>query len=220
MSSVLLKSVLRNKSAHEGKRYFSVFNQRTFANWQVYTERGCLDMSMRPAEFSEKSSYLSVERAGSVFMGFAPKDPNRDFGYSWDKKQIFSLNTNEIGEILSMEGTLTLRRDPTKFKGADDDSNVQKTLEIVPREKKRLAVGPGQQAPVGGQKSLPFYTVRMNVTDTGVNQLDLTVPLTRAEFTVMRELLRSALPHLVGWSACFNPTITQDQESWDSTVDQ
>lgn len=180
-------------------RQFSldVENARTFAPWNIMKESGCVSIALRPAEFENRSNYTKLSQPGTIFVSFAAKLKDKEWGYDWPNKAVFSLSLSEIGELLVAD-TLTLKHTGA-MKGAND-AGLAKTFELTPDE------------------SAKGFNVRLRVTNVQhqVDEMDLSVPMSRGELTVLRNLLSNSLQHLSGWSACVQPTIKAADSPWDN----
>jgi len=116
---------------------------------------------------------------GGVFIEAAPAiGPNK---YDWKKKVIFALSVTDIGKVLSegfrRDGKLSLYHDP----GAKSNrANVtKKSLRIE-----------------AGQRSGFFMHLR---EETAGNEKTITIPVSPDEATIIVELLKAAIPKILGW---------------------
>nr|XP_017244738.1 PREDICTED: single-stranded DNA-bindig protein WHY2, mitochondrial-like isoform X2 [Daucus carota subsp. sativus] len=143
-------------------------SDRVFANYNIYKGKVALSASPRLPQFSKlDSGSLKVDRQGTIMLSFSPAIGERK--YDWEKKQFFALSTTEVGSLISLgpNDTCEFYHDPSMK--SSNAGQVRKTLQVKP-----YADGSG-------------YFISLSVVNNILNISDrFTVPVTRAEFAVMR----------------------------------
>ncbi|KAL1819235.1 hypothetical protein ACET3Z_014104 [Daucus carota] len=170
-------------------------SDRVFANYNIYKGKVALSASPRLPQFSKlDSGSLKVDRQGTIMLSFSPAIGERK--YDWEKKQFFALSTTEVGSLISLgpNDTCEFYHDPSMK--SSNAGQVRKTLQVKP-----YADGSG-------------YFISLSVVNNILNISDrFTVPVTRAEFAVMRTAFSFILPHILGWDRYINQSAKNTQES-------
>ncbi|KHN35329.1 hypothetical protein glysoja_028959 [Glycine soja] len=105
--------------------------------------------------------------------------------YDWDKRQKFALSATEVGSLITMDAqdSCDFFHDPSML--SSNAGQVRKSLSIKPH-----ANG---------------YFVSLTVVNNLLNTKDyFSVPVTTAEFAVMKTACTFALPHIMGWDQITN----------------
>ncbi|XVF63488.1 hypothetical protein PTKIN_Ptkin09bG0090600 [Pterospermum kingtungense] len=161
---------------------------RVFAPYTVYKGKAALSVSPLLPTFSKidsASASLRVDRQGSMMLTFWPAVGERK--YDWEKRQKFALSPTEVGSLISMgphDGSEFFHDPSMKSTNA---GQVSKKLYI-----KALDGGNG-------------YMISLTVTNNILKSTDrFNVPVTTAEFAVLKTACSFALPHIIGWDWLIN----------------
>lgn len=155
-----------------------------FAPYTVY--KGKAALSARPIlpTFSKlDSGGLKVDRRGTIMLTLWPAVGERK--YDWEKKQSFALSATEVGSLISLgpKESCEFFHDPSKL--SSNEGKVKKNLSVKPNDN--------------------GYFFQLNVTNSILKTNDrYTVPVSTAEFAVMRTAFSFALPHIMGWDRYTN----------------
>ncbi|KAG2321670.1 hypothetical protein Bca52824_014883 [Brassica carinata] len=154
---------------------------RVFAPYAIFKGRAALSVEPVLPTFTKiEPGNLRIDRRGSVMMTFMPAVSDRK--YDWEKKQLFALSPTEVGSVISMgpQDSSEFFHDPSMK--SSNAGQVRKSLSIKP-----LADSTG-------------YFFQLSVTDNIHNSNDrIVVPVTKAEFAVLKSAFSFALPHILGW---------------------
>ncbi|CAA7052314.1 unnamed protein product [Microthlaspi erraticum] len=154
---------------------------RVFAPYAIFKGRAALSVEpVLPTFTKVEHGNLRIDRRGSVMMTFMPASGERK--YDWQKRQLFALSPTEVGSLISMgsHDSSEFFHDPSMK--SSNAGQVRKSLSIKP-----LAEGNG-------------YFITLTVVNTILNTNDrFVVPVTTAEFTVLKTAFSFALPHIMGW---------------------
>ncbi|KAJ0241130.1 Single-stranded DNA-binding protein WHY2 [Hirschfeldia incana] len=155
---------------------------RVFAPYAIFKGRAALSVEPVLPTFTKiEPGNLRVDRRGSVMMTFMPAVSERK--YDWEKKQLFALSPTEVGSVISMgpQDSSEFFHDPSMK--SSNAGQVRKSLSIKP-----LADSTG-------------YFFQLSVTDNIHNTNDrIVVPVSKAEFAVLKSAFSFALPHILGWA--------------------
>ncbi|KAF7805245.1 ammonium transporter 1 member 2 [Senna tora] len=156
-------------------------SSRIFAPYSVYKGKAALSLSPCLPTFTKlESGTVIVDRHGSMMMIFTPAVGERK--YDWEKKQRFALSATEVGSLISMGPTDSCEFFHDPAMKSSNAGQVRKSLSIKPH-----ADGSG-------------YFMSLNVVNNILKTKEfLTVPVTTAEFAVMKTACNFALPHIMGW---------------------
>ncbi|KAK0577631.1 hypothetical protein LWI29_036101 [Acer saccharum] len=162
---------------------------RIFAPYSIYKGKAaiCVDPIL-PTFTKMDSGHFRVDRKGCILLTFGPAIGERK--YDWGKKQVFALSATEIGSLISMSPTDTSEffHDPSMK--SSNAGQVRKNLSI---------------------KAVPDangYFISLNVVNNLTKTTDrFVVPVTTAEFAVMKTACSYALPHIIGWHRLTNPQL-------------
>ncbi|XP_006646903.1 single-stranded DNA-binding protein WHY2, mitochondrial [Oryza brachyantha] len=154
---------------------------RKFASYTVFKGKAALSMHPVLPSFSKLESGGSrVSRNGSVMLTFFPAVGQRKYDYS--KKQIFALSPTEVGSLISLGPAESCEffHDPSMK--SSHEGQVKKSLSVTP---------------LGNDSGYFLNITVLNNLQKTTERLSL--PITKAEFAVMRTTLSFALPHILGW---------------------
>ncbi|KAI3750875.1 hypothetical protein L2E82_21752 [Cichorium intybus] len=157
---------------------------RIFADYSIFKGKAALSVAPVLPSFSKMDSgYTKVDRRGVIMLTFRPAIGERK--YDSEKKQLFALSVTEVGAFISLGSgdSCEFFHDPSML--SRDAGQVRKSLSIKPHTD-------------GYFISL---TVVNNILKTNER---LTVPVSTAEFAVMRAAFSFALPHIMGWAHSTN----------------
>ncbi|KAL7118388.1 hypothetical protein ACP275_03G133400 [Erythranthe tilingii] len=159
---------------------------KVFAPYSIYKGKAALSADPLLPMFTKlESGGYKVERRGSIMLTFWPAIGERK--YDWDKRQKFALSATEVGSLISLgsKDSCEFFHDPSML--SSNAGQVRKSLSI-----KAHADGSG-------------YFVSLSVVNNILKTNDrFVVPVTTAEFAVMRTAFTFALPHLIGWDQYTN----------------
>ncbi|KAE8663221.1 Single-stranded DNA-binding protein WHY1 [Hibiscus syriacus] len=161
---------------------------RYYVGHSIYKGKAALTVEPKAPEFVPlDSGAFKISREGFVLLQFAPAAGVRQ--YDWGRKQVFSLSVTEIGTLISLgtKESCEFFHDP--FKGKSDEGKVRKVLKVEP-----LPDGSGHFFNLGVQNKL------VNMDES------IYIPITLAEFTVLKSAFSFILPYLLGWHAFANST--------------
>ncbi|CAH9126740.1 unnamed protein product [Cuscuta epithymum] len=165
--------------------------QKVFAPYTIYKGKAALSASPTLPTFS-KSDFggVMVARKGVIMLTFFPAIGERK--YDWGKKQVFALSATEVGALLNLgpDDSCEFFHDPSMRQS--NAGEVRKSLSVKAH----------------GDSS--GYFMSLNVVNNVQKTNDrLTVPVTCAEFAVMRTAFSFALPHMLGWNRYLDPQQTR-----------
>ncbi|KAK3229274.1 hypothetical protein Dsin_001155 [Dipteronia sinensis] len=171
--------------------FFSVENPvpRIFAPYSIYKGKAavCVDPIL-PTFTKMDSGHFRVDRKGCILLTFWPAIGERK--YDWGKKQVFALSATEVGSLISMspKDSSEFFHDPSMK--SSNAGQVRKSLSI---------------------KAVPDangYFISLSVVNNLSKTTDrFVVPVTTAEFVVMKTACSYALPHIMGWHRLTNPQL-------------
>ncbi|XP_010427952.1 PREDICTED: single-stranded DNA-binding protein WHY2, mitochondrial-like [Camelina sativa] len=168
---------------------------RVFAPYAIFKGKAALSVEPVLPTFTEiDSGNLRIERRGSLRMTFMPSIGERK--YDGGQKQLFSLSPTEVGSLISMgsKDSSEFFHDPSMK--SSNAGQVRKTLSIKPH-----ADGSG-------------YFFSLSVVNNILNTNDrFVVPVTTAEFAVMKTAFSFALPHIMGWDRVIDQVGTGTQKT-------
>jgi hypothetical protein len=192
-------STARESSAPKG--YIA---DRIFAPFSVYKGKAALSVTPILPTFTKlNSGTLVVDRRGVMLLKFLPAIGERK--YDNEKRQVFALSATEVGSLISLgsKDSCEFFHDPSML--SSNAGQVRKSLSI-----KHHADGTG-------------YLISLNVVNNILKTKEFfTVPVTTAEFAVMKTACSFALPHILGWDRLTNQ-LSQDSRravGHPSKVDQ
>ncbi|KAG2435106.1 hypothetical protein HXX76_007191 [Chlamydomonas incerta] len=168
-------------------------SDRVYTNYYVYKTRAAMCVRLLPPTFSKTQAGKVLERDGTMLLEFATANAaaagagngpagNVNRTYNWSNKVTFALSPVELGNILAgdavaSEKGLVLWHDPAK---------LGKTGEAM----KKLSL-----------KQLPDGNISFNMNAGPEN---ISVPVTKGEFEVIKSVAQFAIPRLLGFDAVFS----------------
>ncbi|XP_054803466.1 single-stranded DNA-binding protein WHY2, mitochondrial [Prosopis cineraria] len=156
-------------------------SSQIFVPYSVFKGKAALSLSPRLPTFSKlDSGTIVIDRRGSMMMTFIPALGERK--YDWKKKQRFALSATEVGSLISTGPTDSCEffHDPAML--SSNAGQVRKSLSIKPH------------ADSSG------YFMSLSVVNNILKTKEyLSVPVTTAEFAVMKTACSFALPRIMGW---------------------
>ncbi|MCL7021532.1 hypothetical protein MKW94_008171 [Papaver nudicaule] len=181
--SFVSQAVARPNSASDGD------SGKVFVDYTIFKGKGALNMSPIPPKFSQlQSGCMKVDRKGAMMLNFFPAvGPKK---YDWQKKQGFALSVTEMGSLISLGPSESAEffHDPSMQ--SSNAGQVRKKLSVQP-------LGNG-----GG------FSFSLNVNNSVSKTSDqIYVPVSKAEFEVMRSSFNYILPRIMGWDRLFNPQL-------------
>ncbi|KAL6629128.1 hypothetical protein ACP70R_028893 [Stipagrostis hirtigluma subsp. patula] len=154
---------------------------KKFASYTVFKGKAALSVHpILPSFCRIESGGSRVNKNGSVMLTFFPAVGQRKYDYA--KKQLFALSPTEVGSLISLGPAESCEffHDPSMK--SSHEGQVKKSLSITP---------------LGSDSG---YFVNLTVLNNVQKTTDrLSVPVTKAEFAVLRTALSFALPHIMGW---------------------
>ncbi|XP_026665922.1 single-stranded DNA-binding protein WHY1, chloroplastic-like [Phoenix dactylifera] len=169
-----------------------VQSSRVFVGYSIYKGKAALTVEPKAPEFTPlDSGAFKVSKEGFILLQFAPAAAVRQ--YDWNRKQVFSLSVPEIGALmaLSEKDSCEFFHDP--FKGRSEEGKIRKVLKAEP-----LPDGSGHFFNLSVQNRL------LNVDES------IYIPITKAEFAILKSAFNFILPHLLGWHAFANAIKPED----------
>ncbi|XP_011621001.1 single-stranded DNA-binding protein WHY2, mitochondrial isoform X1 [Amborella trichopoda] len=164
----------------------------------IFKGKAALKMDPIGPKFSKLNpDSMRIERRGCVLLTFFPAIGVRK--YDWQKRQIFALSATEVGSVISLGPTDSCEffHDPSLKKS--DEGQVRKSLHIAPNS----------------DNSGHFFNLQ--VTNAIQKTMDrLSVPVAKAELSVMQSAFSFILPHLMGWDRIANPMMRLAPENLPS----
>ncbi|KAE8691296.1 Single-stranded DNA-bindig protein WHY2 [Hibiscus syriacus] len=168
-------------------------NARVFSPYTIYKGKAALSVSPLLPTFSKIDSAtggLRVDRRGSMMLTFLPAIAERK--YDWEKRQVSIsilnlLSSTEVGSLISMGA-----HDASEFfhDPAMKSSNAGQVS-------KKLFI----KALDGGNGYMVSLTVTNNILKSNER---INVPVSTAEFAVLKTACSFALPHIIGWDRLTN----------------
>eukprot|EP00250_Pteridium_aquilinum_P000364 c10400_g1_i1 orf=123-746(+) len=143
-------------------------NVRLFAQHTFYKGKAALTIQPgRPTFKTNEEGAMILEREGSMFLEFAPSTGPRQ--YDWKRKQVLALSVVELGTLLglTMSESCEFYHDP--HMGSSNAGMVRKSLKVEPMP----------------DKTGFFFNISVANKLENVDA-NLTVPVTKGEFAVMR----------------------------------
>ncbi|MBA0681029.1 hypothetical protein Goari_012691, partial [Gossypium aridum] len=163
-------------------------NGRVFAPYTIYKGKASLSISPVLPTFVKIDSDvggLKVNRRGSMMLTFCPAVGERK--YDWEQRQKFALSPTEVGSLISMGA-----HDASEF--FHDPSMKSSNAGQV---SKKLFI----KAFDGGNGYMISLTVTNNILKSTEH---FNIPVTTAEFAVLKTAFSFALPHIMGWDRLTN----------------
>ncbi|KAK8947001.1 hypothetical protein KSP39_PZI006989 [Platanthera zijinensis] len=160
---------------------------KLYADFAIFKGKAALLITpVSPKFIGMASGRQMVDRKGIVLFKFIPAIGAHK--YDSERKQYFALSATEVGCLISLGPVESCEffHDPSMKKSSE--GQIKKTLSISP-------------FPDGGG-----YIFNLSVMDS-LNKTNerFTLPVTKAEFSVMRTAFGFVLPHIMGWDRLMEP---------------
>ncbi|PKA65040.1 Single-stranded DNA-binding protein WHY2, mitochondrial [Apostasia shenzhenica] len=152
---------------------FSISSGKAYADFSIFKGKAALVVTPLPARFSKMDTgSVKVDRKGVVLLKFLPAIGQRK--YDSEKKQIFALSASEVGCLISLgpAESCDFFHDPSMKSSLE--GQIKKTLTVCP-----IGEGAGY-----------FFNLSVLNAIQKTNER-LSVPVTKAEFSVMRTAFTS-----------------------------
>ncbi|KAJ7565005.1 hypothetical protein O6H91_02G044000 [Diphasiastrum complanatum] len=162
-------------------------DRKIFANFAFYKGKSAMNITpMKPIFKLAETGSAFIYKEGALFLEIAPAVGQRK--YDWNKKQVFALSVLELGTLLGLspEEGCEFYHDPNM--GKSDAGMVRKVFKVEPM----------------ADKSGYFFNLAVS------NKLDksdgrLSIPISKAEFAVIRSAINYIIPYLMGWHVIVDP---------------
>lgn len=130
-----------------------------------------------------------LKRSGSVYLEFAQSNGER--GYDWEKKQSFAMSPLEAASVLEEPMTNhEMIHDPRM--GSINAGSIVKIFQIQMAERGL------------------FFKLRVK---EGGQEWNVSVPVSKAEYRLMRVIMEYTLPHLTGFAHMVGNTAFPENNS-------
>lgn len=162
---------------------------KTYADFTIFKGKGALTASPILPKFSKIDFGSIVEKKGGVMLKFMPAVGQRKYDY--EKRQIFALSPVEVGCLIGLgpNESCEFFHDPSMKSSME--GQVKKTLNVSPISTE------------GGG-----YFFNLSVTNSAQKTNDrFSVPVSKAEFAVLRTVFGYVLPHIIGWDRVVAPQL-------------
>lgn len=157
-----------------------------FVPYTVYKGKAAFSLIPCLPTFTKlNSGTVVVDRRGSMMLTFMHSIGERK--YDWEKRQRFALSATEVGSLITLapQDSCEFFHDPSML--SSNAGQVRKSLSIKPHANSN------------------GYFVSLTVVNNLLNTKDsFSVPVTTAEFAVMKTACSFALPHIMGWDKITN----------------
>mmetsp|Transcript_16164 Transcript_16164/g.35006 ORF Transcript_16164/g.35006 Transcript_16164/m.35006 type:complete len:247 (-) Transcript_16164:850-1590(-) len=161
-----------------------------YADYGIYKGKGCMRVKLIPPTWQQSAksaAALSVAKEGALLLEFASVKQGADqpaaYGarqYNWDNgKVVIALKVTEIGSILAGDQKVEIYHDPKK--GGSGAGTISKRLSLLTN--------------ADGSK-----LITVTQSDKSGAKTSISVPVSTAEFEVLRTLGQFAIPKLLGFS--------------------
>ncbi|XP_068648736.1 single-stranded DNA-binding protein WHY2, mitochondrial [Aristolochia californica] len=181
-------STVRQSSLSDGSS-----SLRARVDYSLFKGKAALAVQPVLPKFKQTDYGMQIEKRGGVMLTFWPANASQKQKYDWEKKQYFLLSATEVGAMISLG--------PTESCEFFHDPSMKTSL--AGQVRKSFSVSPTNDG--GG------YFFSLNVTNNNLKTSErLFLPVTKAEFAVMRSAFSFALPYVMGWNRVTNPTISTD----------
>ncbi|XP_073004396.1 single-stranded DNA-binding protein WHY2, mitochondrial [Typha latifolia] len=160
---------------------------KIYASYTLFKGKAAMSVDPKlPNLLKLESGGSRVDRKGVVMLTFWPAIGQRK--YDWQRKQVFALSPTEVGSLISLGPAESCEffHDPSMKSSLQ--GQIRKSLSVTPMSNES------------------GYLLNFNVVNT-IEQINehFALPVTKAEFTVIRTALSYALPHIMGWDKVVRP---------------
>ncbi|KAK8518570.1 hypothetical protein V6N12_011822 [Hibiscus sabdariffa] len=162
---------------------------RYYVGHPIYKENAALIVEPSSPEFVPlDSASFGISSRGFVLLQFAPAAGVRQ--YDWGRKQVFSLSVTEIGTLINL--------------------STEESCEFFHFEANNITCDEGKGRQVLKIEPLPdgsghLFNLRVQNKLLNIDE-SIRIPITRAEFTVLKSAFSFILPYLLGWHAFADST--------------
>ncbi|KAK9095794.1 hypothetical protein Sjap_021291 [Stephania japonica] len=187
---VLSRSGSKSTPMKSRTRWFSTYSPNPngygssssvlYADYTIFKGKAALSISpILPTFAKTLSGALKVDKKGSILLKFSPAIGERKYDY--EKKQCFALSATELGSLISLAPAKSCEffHDPSMK--TSNAGQVRKSLSVSPLSEDGY-----------------FFTLTVVNSLLKTNER-FTVPVTKAEFTVMQTSFSFMLPYIMGW---------------------
>ncbi|KAJ7003036.1 hypothetical protein NC653_008312 [Populus alba x Populus x berolinensis] len=204
----------------------SSIQDRVFAPYSVFKGKAALSVEPVLPTFSKfGSGNLRVDRRGSMMLTFLPAIGERKYDY--EKRQKFALSATEVGSLISTgpKDSCEFFHDPSML------SSYAIVSVVIPSISKQLIFSTAMLAKLLNRVSFLDHILNVDISQLTCLKLRnshltlyhmqllfagvvnnilktterFTVPVTTAEFTVLKTACSFALPHIMGWDRLTTP---------------
>ncbi|KAG9457069.1 hypothetical protein H6P81_001577 [Aristolochia fimbriata] len=193
--SSLCKFISRAGISTIGQSYSSEGNPslRPRVDYSLFKGKAALAVHPVLPEFKQTDFGVQIERRGGIMLTFWPAIAGQKQKYDWEKKQYFLLSATEVGAMMALG--------PTESCELFHDPSMKTSL--AGQVRKSFSVSPTTDG--------SGYFFNLNVTNNNLKTSErLFLPVTKAEFAVMRSAFSFILPYVMGWNQLTNPTRSPD----------
>lgn len=171
-----------------------------YVGHSIYKGKAALTVDPLAPEFVAVNAWaFKLTREGYALLQFAPAVGARQ--YDWNRKQVFSLSVGEIGTLISLGQRESCEFFHDPHVGKSDEGKVRKVLKVEP-----LPDGSG-------------YFFNLSVKNKLINvDESINLPITRAEFAVLKSAFNYLLPYFMGLHAFTNTIKLNDTSVNDSNA--
>ncbi|KAL5704006.1 hypothetical protein ACHQM5_022487 [Ranunculus cassubicifolius] len=164
---------------------------KIFSDYTVFKGKAALSVSPVLPKLGQTETSSKYDKKGAIMLTFWPAIGERK--YNWEKRQLFALSPTELGSLISLEAGKSCEFFHDPFMKSSNAGQIKKSLTI---------------SPMGKDDGGYFFTLSVvnGIHDTNER---FSVPVSKAEFTVMRTAFSYILPHIMGW----DQVIRQEQPS-------
>ncbi|KAK9167809.1 hypothetical protein Scep_003000 [Stephania cephalantha] len=167
-------------STYSSNAYGSSSSSVLYVDYTIFKGKAALSISPILPTFAKTSSgALIVDKKGAILLKFYPAIGERKYDY--EKKQCFALSATELGSLIGLAPAKSCEffHDPSMK--TSNAGQVRKSLSVSPLSEDGY-----------------FFTLTVVNSLLKTNER-FTVPVTKAEFTVMQTSFSFMLPYIMGW---------------------
>eukprot|EP00744_Colponema_vietnamica_P009641 GILI01013691.1.p1 GENE.GILI01013691.1~~GILI01013691.1.p1 ORF type:complete len:206 (+),score=53.44 GILI01013691.1:47-664(+) len=196
------RSLIRSAFQQFPVRSVSTVTNRVFVDsFDIHNSTGLISIKpIKPIFKTSKPGVTVVDSQGTVSIDFIPtlSDSTEEVKkgekkYNYSQREVIRLNIFDVGRVLTHDFRQPLRF--IRYHGPGTASNGPvKTFTITKADK--------------GGFNFAFKTA---------NGLDLSLPVAESDFFIVRSLLNSFMPSMLGWYAIANPALAMPEEAASSS---
>mmetsp|Transcript_6880 Transcript_6880/g.10197 ORF Transcript_6880/g.10197 Transcript_6880/m.10197 type:complete len:295 (-) Transcript_6880:342-1226(-) len=185
-------------------RFFSSSSsniKRAYPKYTIYNPNCSLSfLPILPTFTLSQAGNLSLDTPGKFMIQFIPSSSSSPYGnktYNWKDQITLALTVEEVGLLIAKfpnEGMIEFSRQ-TAEDGVDKVLTIMPTEEEEEEESVEFVVDFTQNG-IGGQRPVS------NGREDMVGPFQVTVTL--GEIEVIKSILKTSLPHLIGWEKMMN----------------